>query len=908
MIGQTILHYRITARLGAGGMGEVYRSTDTRLGREVALKFLPDLFADDAERLARFQREAQLLASLNHPHIAAIYGLEESAGIHFLALELVEGPTLAERIAEGPMPMAEALGIAMQIAEALEAAHEKPIIHRDLKPANIKLTADGQVKVLDFGLAKALEGEMDEDDIANSPTLSRVATRAGVLLGTAAYMSPEQAKGKRADRRADIFAFGVVFYEMLTGKQAFSGDSIPEILAGVLKQEMDWSALPSDTPPAIRRLLRRCLEKDARRRLRDIGDARMEIVDTLAAPQAETAIAAPAVAPPMPAQPLWQRALPWSLAAVLAAVTALAFWRPWIPAPARPVVARFAASLQPSESLNPATGGLAISPDGAYIAYMSTPSSGAARQLFLRAMDRAEAIPIPGAEGATGLFFSPDSQWIAFTAGGKLKKVPRAGGTPITLCDKSIGHTGTWGPDGTIYFFEPAGKLMRVPGAGGAPEVLATIEAKPGENEPRWPEVLPGGEAILFAMGGTPLYDDATIIAQSLKTGERKTLIQGGTSPRYLSTGHIVYGQGGRLLAIPFDLRRLEVTGAAAPVLEDVWQAAGGFLAYGVSGNGSLAYVNGGQAGVLARSTLHWVDRSGDARPVGSAHAFVDPSLSPDGQRLAIRNGDIAALSDIYVSDLNRGTLTRLTFAKPGEQTYSPVWTPDGTRVIYSLSSGAGAGTAGRGGAWKIMWRSADGSGAEESLFSGTGAMFPLSISPDGQLLVFQQGPVARRDLWVLPLAGERKARPLLEGSFDEVAAQISPDGRWLAYVSNETGRQEVYVQPFPGLGGKWQVSATGGTEPRWSRDGRQLFYRSGNKMMAVDVQTRSGFAAGTPRMLFDQPYAINPNAAARYDVAPDGQHFLMLKVDETLSSPLELRVVLNWADEVQRRLVPVQN
>jgi len=898
MVGQTILHYRITARLGAGGMGEVFRATDTRLGRDVALKFLPGLFADDSERLARFRREAHLLASLNHPHIAAIYGLEESGGVQFLALELVEGPTLAERIAEGPMPPAEALGIAVQIAEALEAAHEKPIIHRDLKPANIKVTADGQVKLLDFGLAKALEGEMDEADMANSPTLSHVPTRAGVLMGTAAYMSPEQAKGRRADRRADIFAFGVVLYELLTGKQAFSGESIAEILAGVLKQEMDWSALPADTPPAIRRLLRRCLEKDAKRRLRDIGDARMDIIDALTNPQAEAAAAVPA---PVPIQPLWQRALPWSLAAFLALVAGLAFWRPWSTAPTTPVVARFAVALRPSELLSPGNGGLAVSPDGRYVAYTSTPSGGT-RQLFLRPMDRAEALPIPGTENAGGLFFSPDSQWIAFTANQKLKKVPVAGGTPIVLCDRLDWNTGSWGPDGTIFFGDTdnmTGKLMRVPAAGGTPQVVTTFEIKPGELGTRWLEVLPGGEAILLVDAGTPgaFSDDANIIALSLATGERKTVIQGGTSPHYLSTGHLVYAQGGRLLAVPFDLRRLEVTGAAAPIFEDVWQGTGGYAAYALSAKGSLAYINGGQLGGRPRSTLNWVDRTGVARRLREdAHVFAFPNLSPDGRRLAIRNGDVPPGYDTWIADLTRGTLTRLTFAKSGDQAWNSLWTPDGKRVIYSLFTG--------GNSYKLMWRPADGTGAEEELLSGNDLIVPLSCSPDGQFVVFFRLRQGHRDLWLLTLTGDRKARPLIESPANKGQAQISPDGHWLAYASDESGRFEVYVQPFPSLGGKWQVSTTGGAEPRWSRDAGELFYRSGDKMMAADIQTRTGFTAGVPRLLFDQPYLAFANVA-NYDVAPDGQHFVMLQEPEAASSQLELRVVLDWAEEVKRRLAP---
>ena len=883
--------YEITGAIGAGGMGEVYQAQDTKLGRDVAIKVLPEAFAHDAERLSRFQREAKMLASLNHPNIATIHGLEQSNGTQYLVMELVAGETLAERVKrEGAVPIEESLAICKQISEALEAAHEKGIIHRDLKPANVKVTPEGKVKVLDFGLAKALAGEVADSNPSQSPTLSAVATMQGVLLGTAAYMSPEQARGKAVDKRTDIWAFGCVLYELLTGKQTFQGDTVTEILASVLKGEPDWQALPDTIPETIRVLLRRCLQKDVNKRCRDAGDVRIEIEEDLAAP-------ATAAAPTKGIRALGPRALILSVGALLlvAVVTGLTVWN-LKPAPAPPagqVVARFTVALQPGEQLAPGGGGLAISQDGTYLAYTSTPSASGTRQILLRPMNRSEAVPIPGTENATGPFFSPDGQWIAFTADGKLKKVPLGGGTPIVLCERLDLYVGSWGPDGTIFFPEPDGKLMRVAAAGGTPQVVPTTEVKPGENGPRWPEVLPGGQAILYAIGGGVYYDDATIVAQSLRTGERKALIQGGTSPHYLSTGHIVYAQGGRLLVVPFDLRRLEVTGAAAPILEDVWQGGGGYAAYSVARDGSLAYINGGEASGATRSTLNWVDRTGAARRLTENHLFFSPSLSPDGQRVAITNGDLAPLFDVWISDLNRGTLARLTFGKPGELAAPAVWTPDGKRVIYSVQGRPG---------YKLMWRPADGSGTEEQLFSSSDAILALSCSADGQLLVFYRIHGGHRDLWVLTLAGNHEARPLIESPFDKVEAQISPDGRWLAYASNESGHQEVYAQPFPGLGGKWQISTAGGAEPRWSRDGRQLFYVSGDKMMVVEIQTKAGLTAGSPRLLFDQPYAHSTllARAATYDVAPDGQHFLMLKEDDTQSSQLQLHVVLNWTEELK--------
>jgi Tol biopolymer transport system component len=573
------------------------------------------------------------------------------------------------------------------------------------------------------------------------------------------------------------------------------------------------------------------------------------------------------------------------------------------------VVTRFTVTVPQNQTLSWGNGGLAISPDGRYVAYSGTPSGGT-RQLFLRPMDGSEAVPIPGTDNASALFFSPDSQWLGFTASNKLKKVPVAGGTPITLCDRLSFNTGTWAPDGTIFFADAdtqSGKVMRVSAAGGACQSVATLEIKPGELGPRWLEVLPGGEAILVVHGGTQgaFSDDATIFAQSLKTGERKTLIQGGTSPHYLSSGHLIYAQGGRLLAVPFDVRRLEITGAAAPILEDVAQGTGGYAAYALSANGSLAYINGGQFGGRPKTTLQWVDRAGISRPaLEGAHTFSFPYLSPDGRRVLIRNGDVAPGFDMWVTDLARDTLTRLTFAKGNEQAAIGVWMPDGQRVIYGLFS---TGTAGGTGTnfYKLMWRLADGTGADEELLSGADAMYPLSCSPDGQFLIYYQVRAGHRDLFLLPLKGERKPRALIESPFNKVGAQISPDGHWMAYVSDESGRQEVFVQPFPDLSGRWQISTAGGTEPRWSRDGRQMFYRSGNKMMAVDIESRTGFAAGVPRMLFDQPYAAINGLSPNYDVAPDGR-FLMLKDIEEQTSQLELRMVLNWGEEVKRRLAVV--
>jgi eukaryotic-like serine/threonine-protein kinase len=890
--------YEVLAPIGAGGMGEVYQAHDTKLGRDVAIKILPEAFAHDPERLSRFQREAKMLAALNHPNIATIHGLEHSDGTHFLIMELVSGENLADRIKrEGAVPVEEALKIAVQIAEALEAAHEKGIIHRDLKPANVKVTPEGKVKVLDFGLAKAFAGDGESSDPSESPTLSRAATMQGVILGTAGYMSPEQARGKSVDKRTDIWAFGCVLYDMLTGKQAFDGEDITEILAAVVKTEPDWQALPAATPVKVRDLLRRCLQKDKTLRLRDAGDACIEIQEALSAP--------------VPANPMnavasklggWRLPALVSLAVlVVAGLVGSVAWtlKPAPAPPAVPVVARFTVALRPNEQIALGSGGLAISPDGTYIAYTSTPSGGT-RQLFLRPMDRSEAIAIPGSDGATGPFFSPDGQWIAFTAGGKLNKAPLAGGTPIALCDKSNAGTGSWSADGTIFF--PDTKLMRVSAAGGTPQAVTTPEVKPGESGPRWPEVLPGGQAILYVTGGTnrAFSDDANIIVLSLKTGQRKTLIQGGTSPHYLSTGHLVYAQGGRLLAVSFDLGRLELTGAAAPILEDVRQGTGGMSAYSLARDGSLVYVNGGEGGASQRVTLNWVDRKGTEQPLPAPpHVYLNPRLSPDGRQVAL---DIVEADkwDVWIYDLMRDTLTRLTFE--GINGF-PVWTPDGEKVAYMSQ---------RTGPPNIYWTPTDGSGAEERLTTVGGTnQTPMSFSPDGRTLVYnQQDPKTGYDLWVLPLQGERKPQIFLQTPFNERSARLSPDGRWLAYVSDESGRYEVYVRPFPGPGGKWQISTEGAAEVTWSPRVNELFFRTGKqreKMMVVDIQTQPTFSAGKPRQLFEGPYANNAAAGAwgpDYSIAPDGRRFLMLKPKEQQQTALtQINVVLNWSEELKRRV-----
>jgi Tol biopolymer transport system component len=891
--------YEVVAQIGAGGMGEVYRAHDTKLGRDVAIKVLPPNFVNDPERLSRFQREARMLAALNHANIATIYGLEQSGGVTCLVMELVPGETLAERVKAGPLPIEDALKIAVQIAEALEAAHEKSIIHRDLKPANVKVTPEGKVKVLDFGLAKAFEGDSASENMGNSPTLSAAATMQGVILGTAAYMSPEQARGNAVDKRTDIWAFGCVLYELLTRKQAFHGESTTEILAAVLREEPDWQALPVSTPSKVRDLLRRCLQKEKNKRARDAGDARILIEEAQAAPasseQATTAAEKCIRA-------LGRQGLILSACALLliAAITGIVVWnlKP-APAPAPQPVTRTTINLPPGQQLAGLENGpaVALSPDGTHLAYVATQSG--IQQLYLRAMDSLEAKPIPGTEGGVNPFFSSDSQWVGFFAGGKLKKVPVSGGEVVTLIDAPISRGASWGSQGMIAFAPSAvSALMQVPEAGGAPQPLTRL----GKGEPahRWPEFLPGGKALLFAAGTSGVnFINAQVAVQSVGTVEKRNLLQAGTQPMYAPSGHLVFVQRGTLMAVPFDLQRLTSMAAAGPVVEGVlYSPISGAAQYSLSDTGSLAYVSGRVQSDQRK--LVWVSRNGTEQPLAApAHAYVFPRLSPDGQRVAVAIQ--GQETQIWLYDLPRETLARLTFE--GNQNYNPVWTPDGKRIAFESN---------KEGPLNIFWQLADGSGGLERMTTSEYIHAPMSWTPDGQLLAFiEVTPTTGIDIWILPMnnpsAGSgqvRKAQPFLRTEANESVPRFSHDGRWLAYMSDESGRNEIYVQPYPGPGGKWQISTEGGMEPMWNPNGRELFYRSGDKMMAVDIGTQPAFSPGTPRMLFEGRYEMAPIPITNYDVSPDGQRFLMIKpTEQAQAAPTQINVVLNWFEELKQKV-----
>jgi eukaryotic-like serine/threonine-protein kinase len=916
--GQQIGHYQIIAKIGEGGMGEVYRARDTRLNREVAVKVLPQSFAADPNRMARFQREAQLLASLNHPKIAQIYGLEESGATRALVMELVEGPTLAERIGKaaqstrpkassgspaqtspaalgGPktggqnaspasarklaIPLEESLLIAQQLSEALEYAHEHGIIHRDLKPANIKVTTDDCVKVLDFGLAKAMQPDGASTDIADSPTLSVAMTQTGFIIGTAAYMAPEQAKGKQVDRRADIWAFGCVLYEMLTGQKPFQGETVSDVLAAVIKSEPDWSALPPDTPPTIRRLIRRCLAKDSKQRLHDIGDARLAIEETMAGEDVEGSFAAQA--PESKTNSPVRRALPWAFGVVvlLAASTAWFALRPGSPQS----VVRF--SISPPENARFISNGMtSISPDGRVLAFVADPAPGKNRVLWIRPLDKLTAQPIPGTDGAAWPFWSPDSRQIGFFASGKLEVAALSGGMPEALCNAPGGVGATWNQNGLILF-SSHDSLYRVPEAGGIATVIADA---PANVDYLFPQFLPDGHHFLFvaiSMGQIELPDAASFIVKvgSLDSNKTTTLLEGTSNALFAKPGYLFYEEAGNLMVRAFDDRSLKFTGHAERIAENVHNPGYSWTPFSVSQNGTLAYLEAG----TGQAEMTWFDSKGQKLgTIGEPGSYGDPVISPDGTRLVVVSAvPGSTTSDIWVYDLKRGTGSRLTFT-PAKNA-SPVWSPDGTRIFYSSI---------RDGKNGIYQKQANGLGTDQLVFQSTAQDVNLdSLSPDGRFATFMSHTPTESD-WVVPLDGKQQPLPYLKSSFPEGQSTFSPDGRYIAYFSAETGRPEIYVQTFPEHAGKWQISTAGGMEPMWRADGKQLLYVTmSGEMVSVDVRTgSSGFDASPPKLLFKEQRA-SPAIWRNVDaVSPDGKRFLML-VPTGEVKPEPITVVVNW-------------
>jgi Tol biopolymer transport system component len=825
--------------------------------------------------MARFEREAQVLASLNHPNIAAIYGLEESSDVRALAMELVDGPTLADRIAQGPVPLDEALGLAKQIAEGVEYAHEKGVIHRDLKPANIKLTSDGTVKLLDFGLAKAVEEPGPQGNPSVSPTLTMQNTRAGVILGTAAYMSPEQASGRPVDRRADIWSFGVVLWEMLSGCKLFDGETVSHTLADVLRGEIDVSKLPAGIPAVIRELVRRCLDRDVKTRLRDIGEARVAIQRYRANPS-EAGLSERVVT-----RGIHREVLAWIAAGLLLVALAFVYYRH-----ASEEARTLKLSLPPPEKAA-FSGSPAVSPDGRHVTFAAT--AGEKTQLWVRDFDSLAARPLAGTEGAYNPFWSPDNRFIAFFAGGKLNKVEVAGGPAQTLCDAFAGRGGAWSRTGVIVFTPGVyDSLYRAPAAGGKATPLIALDQSLGEDSLRFPWFLPDGHHFLYTARNSDIEKSA-IYAGDMGSKEKRRILNANSNAVYAPPGFVLFLRERTLMAQPFDAGSVQTTGDPFPIAEkvDFRPNFGGF--FSVSQNGVLAYLSSSAGGNVQ---LSWFDRGG--RPLGTVGApgnLISSSISPDGSTVAVDRSDLQAVNiDIWLHDLARGATSRFTFGP--KQNIVPVWSSDGSRIVFGSNRDATH--------VRLYVKPTGGAGKEELLLDAPGV--PSDWSRDGRFVIFTKNDAKTlSDIWVLPLSGDRppvpgKPFPFLQTEFNEVGAKVSLESKWVAYTSNESGQNEVYVQTFPSPGGKSQISTGGGSRPVWRRDGRELFYVAADgKLMAVEVKTGSKLEAGAPKPLFDTRLGNRP-----FDISPDGRRFLLANsLEDAGHTPMT--VVVNWTGEVKR-------
>jgi serine/threonine-protein kinase len=916
--------YEVTALLGEGGMGKVWRAHHTALKRDDALKVLPDAFASDPERLRRFQREAQVLASLNHPNIAHVYGLEHSDGVQALVMELVEGPTLADRIAQGTVPVDEALPIAKQIAEALEAAHERGIIHRDLKPANIKLRPDGTAKVLDFGLAKALEPMSTAGvDATASPTITSPAmmTGVGVLLGTAAYMSPEQARGKAVDKRSDIWAFGCILYEMLTGRRAFDGDEVSDVLASVLAREPDWTILPREISPVLSTVLKRCLHKDRKHRMRDIGDVGLALAgvfDTTSEPQAQAR------------RSLWRPAVSVAAALVLGGLLVGLIGLSRSPAEVPRPVSRFEHHI-PADQTFRSNGRavLALSPDGRHFVYNTE------RGLYLRSMGALEAQLIPGTETRpghvdlqvpAGPFFAPGGESVGYFEGGQLKRIDVSGGAPFVICAAEPSFGASWETDNTILFGQSGGVgsvragperggIMRVSANGGTPQLV--VPANEGEFL-YGPQLLPGDDAVLFtattAIGGNR-WDAAQVVVQSLSSGKRIVLLQ-GSDARYVATGHLLYAVDDALFAVPFDPARLALLGGPISVANGLVRAGDQARQtpaanYAISDNGTIVYLTGGGfQGSSPFGTLVWVDRRGREEPLEAPRVrYSAPRFSPDGTRVAFEARN--PRSDMWIWEIRRRLLTQVTSDAASD--VLPVWSPDGQRLVWASDRG--------GGLVNLYTQSVDGTAGLERLTDSPTSQRPSSFTPDGTRLVITEadptrGPGTAGVLRILTMRGDRHVADLGNPAIAGINAEFSPDGRWVAYEAPEGGQVQVYVRPFGTPSERrWQVSTNGGREPLWARSGRELFYLAPDgTLMGVPIDPGTGdasFAAGIPAPVVGPGAYYRETAFHRgrsYDVSTDGARFLRIKIDERgaeeNTGARRFVIVQGWTEEL-KRLVP---
>jgi eukaryotic-like serine/threonine-protein kinase len=907
-VGARVSGYEVVAPIGRGGMGEVYRARDTRLHRDVAIKVLPDAFLQDRDRLLRFEREARLLAALNHANIAAIYGLEEQGGSRLLVMELVEGPTLAEKLASGPLPIDEALSVGAGIASGLEAAHEAGIIHRDLKPSNVKIRPDGTVKVLDLGLARVAEPSGVAVDSSFSPTVTTPATHAGVILGTAAYMSPEQARGKTLDKRTDIFSFGCVLYECLTGTQAFFGETVSDTLAAIIKSEPDWSALPETTPRPIRDLLRRCLQKDPKHRLHDIADARIELEEARAG-------GAPGGAIPIRAPRPSRGRLAWGVGGALVGTVvaaAVLFLRRPQPAPAAPSVHAIL-PLPPGDRVGVSDPAVAVSPDGQTIVFQSIHRGSDAGKtwwqagsaaLFRRALSGAGAELIRGTEGGFSPFFSPDGQWIGFFTRRELKKVPLSGGTAVPLSwVPPVTAGGSWGEDGRIVISRTInGALVVIPESGGEFRFLTRPDASRGERAHLFPRVLPGGRGVLFTLRRGRDFTEveaSDIAVLDPSTGKWKTVLEGASFARY-GAGRLVFVRGGSVFWVPFDVSRLSVTGPAVALAENVTvDGEERFGHFDISSAGTLVFLDGPPSPPTT-STVLTLDRNGKeiALPLPPGY-YMLARFSPDGRRIALTRW-AGIRGTILTCERERHIVSTLT-PEPGTH-FVPVWSPDGRRIAFSRFAETNP---------TLSVKNADGSGEIEPLTERIeDAQFPNSWSPDGKTILYtvaytaDRGPkrkLASTDLWLVSPGDRRSARLWFESPFRETGGAFSPDGRWIAYVSDESGVQEVYVRPYPGPGPAVKVSNGFAIEPLWSRDGRELFYRAGEnaeKFMAAEIRTSAGLSISAPRLLFSSELAAGgrEDRYREYDVSADGKEFVSVRVRPPEEPDRQITIVTNWA------------